>query len=281
MKNTKKIMLVITVIAMTLIPNLLFAQDSTTTDDKAVVKDYFGRSTGLTKSGLAKHKQEYETKAKKQGIDSKIPLRYAAKVNLNALEEFKKIGIELVEMSHKYKGDFNYKENSLKSQVVIHGEVLKLEYELNEKCVYHSKYYIKVKEVLKGLDFFEILPDTVMALIGTGEITYQDKKDFVYYPSETQLNKGDEVILFLTKEYIRLQIEDKGGRIFPDYIFKPTTFYKFDDLIIKDGFVLPSDFLYGGENPKSQQPIKAEAIMDTIKMIDKINANKNFYKLKF
>lgn len=105
---------------------------------------------------LESHYKAYKEKFIKLGMNTIefVPTLYYHKVNLNAIDELKKIGIDLLDLDKRHFKNFNDIEEILKTQVYIIGEVVEINYDSIPSSRFRSIYTVRVDEILKGAEFY-------------------------------------------------------------------------------------------------------------------------------
>jgi len=151
---------------------------------------------------LKLHYESYKEKYIKLGLGSigDIPSLYKSRVNLDAIEKFKSIGIDLFDLSNNnYSGRHGLplKPTLLLSQVIVLGTVVdSLNYPFYD-VTYHDSYVIKVDKFLKGHDYYETLPKYIQIFSRNGK--KQGKDGQILKPLITpQKTKGYEI----SKQYV-------------------------------------------------------------------------------
>lgn len=105
---------------------------------------------------LESHYKAYKEKFIKLGLKTieYVPTLYYHKVNLNAIDELKKIGIDLRDLDKRHFKGLNEVERIIETQVYILGEVVEIDYDSIPSSLFRSIYTVRVDEILKGAEFY-------------------------------------------------------------------------------------------------------------------------------
>jgi len=180
MKNITKT--IITAVLLLLTVGLFAQEDST----KVIVKDAQGISTGMTQKEFDLFKKDYFRKMDKLGMfkftkpskvvidlsedDKQIRLNNALnyKINLNAVQEYNNIGIDIVKMAREdflKTGEQDLEKKLFTQDIIVTGEVIDSLIIINSKpsmCL-NSVFKMKVDELIKGQELFNgMVPDTLV-----------------------------------------------------------------------------------------------------------------------
>jgi hypothetical protein len=113
---------------------------------------------------LAKLYQKYKNKYLGLGLKAKgiISVLFYNKINLNKIEEFKKIGIDIYELDKRKFVSMNDKEKILLSKICITGTVIdSMSVTDPEKSNYLTLYKIQVDKMFKGNEYYNKVPDII------------------------------------------------------------------------------------------------------------------------
>ena len=113
------------------------------------VIDITSFDSNLTPEEFKILKEQYTEKARKIGLKGKIDFKYRWKCNFNKYEELKKLGVDFKEAG-KMEGAYNYIENSIYSDFIILGKIVK-----ETVFTSYSKYEIKIEIIIKGKKLLE------------------------------------------------------------------------------------------------------------------------------
>ena len=221
--------------------------------------------TKLSEKDKIEHKKNFSSKLKDLGMAIKPDYFYAKKINLTKINEFKKIGLDLVSMGNKV-GTYNYKENVLISNLVIQGTIVEKKYHPKKELQFHTTYKIKIETVLKG-NYSEPYVYVKMISGATGE----DK--FMRVSDEPQLFLGEKVLLMLNAVDV-----DEFSKAKKNGYFNKTLNATKTDYTISGKYSLKLDTYFNSH--KERIGTKTE-VQSLIKKIVAINQENNFYKLKF
>lgn len=131
----------------------------------------------------------YKSKAEEIGIlDTKIKLFFDAKLDLNKLESYNNLGLNLIESS-KFVNGFPFDLSLLISSHAINGEVIDIEYNSDTNAMYHTTIRVKVKEMLRGVT----LNDTICIL----QISGMRGNKYLKYDFDSDYVIGLNYIFFL------------------------------------------------------------------------------------
>ncbi len=134
-------------------------------------------------------KMEYHKIAKAKGISNAVWIDrlFDYKVNINKFDKFKSKGVNLNEI---YAPD--YKSSVLIADVVVEGEIISKKENPSRDVLFHTTYFVKVKNVLKQVN--ETLSDTIILKVTYGPVGNS------YLPVTSGANKyevGENVLLYL------------------------------------------------------------------------------------
>lgn len=166
---------------------------------RVTVKDRLGIDTGMTKAELDEFKAQYIKRAEELGIEnypSVSPYSYFEhKINLNAIEELKNLGLFI--KKNPFLTDENFAYNVTHSDMIILGEIDSVEYLYDSKedewkadMYILSKCYVKIEKILKNNEFHKIYSDKVTYLSTNGKFLTS---------GEYKMNFGQKYIFFLKK----------------------------------------------------------------------------------
>jgi len=257
----------------------LFAQDTTKsqfiTDRETYIPNLWPNEQKASKDKQRQTELEYIAKAKK--IDPKQDwingTCFQRRFNLNALDKFKKLGVE-------YKFQKSYKEHAVDAQIIIVGTVD--EVTLFDEKEYRYNVIIKVK----------------IEKLVAGEKYLAPKTEFIYVATNSYerlgLKKGEKGLIFLTRAYWYgfdpLKALDKDQKI-NDIVLKADTFLPVSDstIRIKDDGALENThydakdlpFEFDETTQKNKATITLDQIIDEVKNIYDTNDTYNFFNRSY
>ena len=225
-----------------------------------------------TKAAYLSHKNSYLDRAASMHI---VPLIannwYGSKINLTKERKFKRMGVDLKEMSSRTNHITDYKFHTLFSDVIINGVVIDKVYEKSRASYWHTMYTIQVTEVLKGSSL-----DSVKIYQMSGYIEDKPMRLFL----DQLLFEGDKGIFYLKYwtssdiEFVQRELSSgygangatevnitDDGRSFGMPLFQP----------IKDGYI------YHEGNREG----KSDKILSKVRKIVKTNDADAFYDTNF
>jgi len=222
--------------ALLLLTICLFSQDST--DDKAIVKDVNGISTGMTQKEFDQFKKDYYNKMEKLGMfelpehrkkngktveteegklhNLKVAMMY--KINLNAVDKFKEIGFDIVETIKTHflyrHSDYETEKNIMRYNTIVVGEVIDSLIILNTAphLCFNSVFKVKVHQFIKGQENFKgNLPDTLVIYMTEGAPGCTNtvfafmgmKRIFMLSSTSKNYNKMKETIKYCTSPELK------------------------------------------------------------------------------
>ncbi len=225
---------------------------------------------------LKMHYESYKQKYFKLGLGSidDIPLLYKSRVNLDAIEKFKSIGIDLYNLSHNnYSGRHGLplKPTLLFSQVVVLGTVVdSLNYPFYD-VTYHDSYVIKVDKFLKGQDYYKTLPDYIQIFTREGKKQGKDGeilKPFITPPKTRGYEINKQYVFILGKPFYFNQYDDYKKNVLDR---KDKKLSERDNYLKK--LFEPTSFEYISRNID-----QLDSIQIFLQEIKQINDTKNFFK---
>jgi len=210
---------------------------------------------------LKKHYETYKKKFFDLGLTTieYIPNLYYHKINLNAIKELKKIGIDLYKLDKNHFNRIGPNERIIECQVVFTGEIVDTTYDSNEKAMFHSIYSVKVDSIIKGSEFYDKIPEyiKIYGFEGPGGLKFRGPS-FKY-------EIGNKISQGFTKIYYEHYVDN--------------TFYKLDEnRILSDSYEYFSIDLLNSFN-FSISGAKFDSTF--VKEFEKVNDTKNFYKKEF
>ncbi|HPG40880.1 MAG TPA: hypothetical protein PLP19_18355 [bacterium] len=232
-------------------------------------------------------KNDYYEKEKMIGLnENSLDRLYRYKVNINAYKQFKKIGVDLYGLSYQLAGAFNFQENSLFSDLVIVGSVIKVEYDTTKfdwqkktfPAFFKTTFTIQVNEVLLGNDLYPNQPEQVL-LKREGGFNVGSSLETVHFVI------GEKYIFFLTRKPLE-NIKELLHSSDPDvkkYLESEAHTYPGDDVL--DNKFIFVEVVYSTLSIKSgivydrfgKLKPDLNSIKKTIRKIDTINDRANFY----
>jgi hypothetical protein len=145
-------------------------------------------SVGTAPEQAANHKAAFARKVKALQLVRDPAWYYRYKVDVTKADALYKEGIDLAVLD-KRTGPGTYRENLLYTAVVVRGSVISQRSDERQQVYYHSKYEIKVDEVLAGQVTSTVL--TVCLRSGkVGDSTLRSR-------DEPTLSVGEQVLLYL------------------------------------------------------------------------------------
>jgi len=220
---------------------------------------------------LNKHYQAYKDKFKRLGLKSihRIPMLYKSRIDLDAINNLKKIGIDVYELDrNNFSGrhGLDLKSTILFSQVIVSGTIVdSLNYPDYDKPA-HNCYIVKIDRIIKGEGYFSKKPDFIKIYTVFGKQYSQDGILGSEPFDQTGYRINKPYVFILSKQrdflYIKQKIQEskasndeKGYRYWVDFL-EPNVF--------------------------SQVPAKNINMLNEIenisREIDKVNDLKSFYK---
>jgi len=229
------------------------------------VKDRFGFDTGMTKNDYDLFRTQYLLRAEELGIP-KSPGYVTSenyfdhKVNINAVEELKKLGLFVTQNPRNENETFGFSITN--SDIILIGTVDSVEYFHKTKeeewkvspGLALSRYFVKVDKILKGEEFYKTVPSKVSYLSPIGK--------FLTISSDYQLKIGQKYILFFQKPKSPLE----------NYKNDLSKIKKASLRIVDDRIYIE----YFNEEFKSMKDI-----LSTIDNFNRINDTYNFYKRNY
>ncbi|AXG70708.1 hypothetical protein KORDIASMS9_02954 [Kordia sp. SMS9] len=219
----------------------------------------------LTGKQLAKHKAEYAAKVKALGMAVQPEYFYKLKIDINKVDEFKSVGVDLVELGNKA-GEFTYKEYTLLSNYVVQGVVVERTYSQDKQDFFHTTYKIKVESSLKGgISDEYIYVKTESGLIG--------EDSYVQSSTEPSIYLGEKVLLMLNRVDVAAAeaAREKG---FFDKTLNATS----NDFTINGKFTLKQETFF--DSHKHYIGNKDE-VFSNIGQVQSINKRETFHTKKF
>ncbi|MDA3884985.1 MAG: hypothetical protein PF638_05260 [Candidatus Delongbacteria bacterium] len=156
------------------------------TKSNETVKDRLGFDTGMTKEEIIEFETNYYNRCKELGIQKDhfvAPGSYFKyKINLNAIDKMKNLGLFLKKDPNNLEEDFAFFVTH--SDLIVIGTIEDIEYffkteeeESNAKGA-RSVYTVKVENILKGENLFEVIPNQIKYYNSTGKfiITSNDRR---------------------------------------------------------------------------------------------------------
>ncbi|MDA3886545.1 MAG: hypothetical protein PF638_13205 [Candidatus Delongbacteria bacterium] len=226
------------------------------------VKDQLGIDTGMTKVELEIFKTQYMKKAEKLGIlehKSVSPKSYFDhNINLNAVDELKKLGLFLTHTATSSEESFAY--NIIHSDIIAIGSIDKVQYlckdkeeERNAYGNIRSRFFVKINRILKGSENLVSSLDEIPFISSKGKFIISSGSEYV--------EKGKEYIFFFQKG------------LFGKEEFKNDYSKLKGSLMINNERVF---FEYFDTEFKSY-----EEILSIIENFNKINDSENFYQRNY
>lgn len=232
--------------------------------------------------------KDYMDKCKVLGIEIKETLKefvFYLRVNINAIEEFEKIGINLKRIYSDNRNEEQTKASigslSLQSQIIVFGVLS----DIGKYSNLWQRATIKIDEVLKGEFYFNELPDEFY--------WYSHESDF-QNPRGSGLVKfdvGDRILLFVNKIGIDNELAlkkiisaEKSPKLGYGYdAFKMNETHDLGVVkyfIVKDGQFVSKELIYV-DGIKSTYEGKVDSVLQVIRKVERINDTKNFYNRSY
>ena len=212
---------------------------------------------------LNKHYQAYKDKFKGLGLKSihRIPMLYKSRIDLDAIDDLKKIGIDIYELDrNNFSGrhGLDLKSTILFSQVIVSGTIVdSLNYSDSDKPA-HNCYIVKIDRLIKGEGYFSKKPEFIKIYTVFGKHYTQDG-NLVSEPfDQTGYRINKSYVFVLRKDndmlYIRENIQksktnndEKGYHYWSDFL-EPNVFTQVPAKNIKAiiselGILSPKEFV--------------------------------------
>lgn len=160
---------------------------------------------------LEKLYQKYKSKYFDLGLKAKgmVSVLFYNKINLNAIEKFKTIGVDLYELDKRKFGDMNDKANILFAKICITGTVIDSISIPDPKSSYHTLYKIKVDKMYRGSEYYSKVPDIINIYTPGGKVLIGGTKEMDIQPMFRHINKiGESVNLGLVQNLSKDMILD-------------------------------------------------------------------------
>jgi len=265
---------------------ILASNQNSETKPNETVKDRFGFDTGMTKEKLENFMNEYKNKFMElfpNYRENAYERFFNNKINLNSLDEFEKIGLNLHENTH-ISGN-SYLENSLKSDIILTGRVVELQ-QKDENFV--PRYKLEIDKIFKGSEiinqYLGEIPKEIyfVAFLGISiDISSELDKKGIYFLNIDPLPKKE--FLFLKQPYSTITVYNDS------IVCYERDFNKFDSAFkFKHGEIeltkAQKDSNHGERYLKWYDECKIGNLNETINQIKKIleiNDDKNFYKRSY
>ena len=251
---------------------------------KELIPPYYPRlfDLDMKRGNLKKHAADYLNRFHKLGLCDWGPVAsffYYSRININKIEEFKKVGIDLHEFSKNFfsKNTDLLKVRALHNLIILKGVVESVEPISNEAYEYVTRYKIKIVEHYKGE---KIINDKIKYVYyysnfevdGNGKIIGDLPSSFTYKKNDYYLKKGEKVLGLFSKfsydQKYELYKSETSGKVFLGI----NHFEEDDGLILKvDG----DKFIY------SDKVYSIKEYVNMIDQIEKINDTQNFYNIDF
>jgi hypothetical protein len=220
---------------------------------------------------LNKHYQAYKEKFKKLGLKSihRIPWLYKSRINLDAINDLKKIGIDIYELDrNNFAGrhGLDVKSTILFSQVIVSGTIVdSLNYPDYDKPA-HNCYIVKIDRIIKGEGYFSQKPEFIKIYTVFGKHYSQDGTlgSEPFDQTGYRINKPYVFILSKHSDFLDIKQKIKESQASND----------------EKGYRYWADFLE--TNVFTQVPAKNINMLNEIenisREIDNVNDLKSFYK---
>lgn len=236
---------------------------STKSNPIETVKDRFGIDTGMNKKQFDTFKTQYLRTAEESGILN-YPIvspksYFEHKINLNVVDELKKLGLFLTKDPFTPEESFAYKITH--SDIIVIGTIDSVEYfykteeeEWEAKPHILSRYFVEVEEILKGIEYYKIIPETITYFSSNGNfLTSGDYKPKI----------GQKHILFFQKlENLPNQFENDLSKM------------RNSSLRIVNDKIYLLDL-------KKEFTKSYNEVLTLIKKYNEINGNHNFYNKEY
>lgn len=144
--------------------------------------------TGENLALIAKHKAAFVRQVKARQLLRDPDWYYRYQVDVTKEQQLRKAGLDLAVLD-KRAGAGTYQENLLYTTTVVRGSVISQQYDERPEVYFHSRYEVKIAEVLAGH-----VPSTVLVVrlrggkVGNAEL---------HTSHEPTLEPGEQVLLYL------------------------------------------------------------------------------------
>ncbi|MDX9694789.1 MAG: hypothetical protein RBT49_03265 [Bacteroidales bacterium] len=162
--------------------------------------------------------QKYKSEFLNSGFKAKgiISVLFYNKINLNTIEEFKTMGVDLFELDNRKFENINNREAILYSKICITGTVVDSISNPDPKSSYHTLYKIKVDKMYKGSEYYKEIPETINYYSPVGKVLIGGTREMNMHPrARTIEHIGEKVCLGLIQN---LKIEMKLDSVSFDVI---------------------------------------------------------------
>lgn len=146
-------------------------------------------------------KQYFDLGLKAKGM---VSVLFYNKINLNEMEDFKALGVDLFELDKRQFEVMNNKERILYSKVCITGTVVDSISNPDPKSSYHTFWRIKVDKMYKGSEYYKKIPEIINYYSPVGKV---GNSEVVMRPNQKIIEHiGEKVCLGLV-QYFRPGLE--------------------------------------------------------------------------
>lgn len=135
--------------------------------------------------------QKYKKQYSNLGLKSRgmVSVLFYNKINLNAIEDFKTLGVDLFELDKRQFEGMNNKERILDSKICITGTVVDSISNPDPKSSYHTLWKIKVDKMYKGSEYYKKIPEIInyyspVGKVGNSEIVMRPKAQIIEHIGE-------------------------------------------------------------------------------------------------
>lgn len=234
--------------------------------------------------------KDYLNKCKELGIDVIESLEdyiFYMRININAMNEFYKAGIDLSRIFSRVFYDGNTKDNAeritLTSQIIIFGVLSDISKYDNSNL--WQKATIKIDEVLKGEFYFDELPNEFYWYIGGLYLQHGRGMGYV------EFEKGDKILLFVNKNGMDNELalkkiisSEKSPKLRYGYdVFKKNETHDLgveEYFIVKEDQFVSKDYVSYGEHNYVYEG-KVDSVLQVIRKVERINDTPNFYNRSY
>jgi len=226
---------------------------------------------------ISQHKSDYIDKAvtlkrndgrKEIGLNT-AKMMYQRKININAQDEFNKIGLDIVDINTKIFKDgssSNYEDQTLLSDIVVIGEVVDKSYPIKDDIGYYSSYNkIKILQVFS--DKWDILKDSEITIGSFVSVNADGSSSYLL--GEPSMNLGEKYLIFagLSRGYYYYAAEANQTEKLNNIIFDAGMALKLDN-----------DKIHNFEAANKQDNNKdSQIIINRVKEILNVNVADDFF----
>jgi len=251
------------------------------------VSKLYPTETNKSETELEKQYVNYINKCKIIGVEVVESLKdyiFYLRININAINEFYKAGIDLKKTFSREFYDGNTKDNSerltLTSQIIVYGVIT--DYAKLEKKKGLKKASIKIIEMLKGDFYFKEVPQFFYWYVGD---------TYMYEYAGKELGKveffvGDKILLFVDKNGIEHELGSSDSLYSYNKGYNIYSKNETHDRGIREYFIernrqfISRDLIYNGDHNYIYEG-KVDSVLQVVRKIENINDTKNFYNRSY